>query len=129
MGENTVWTTINAVRNEYRVRPKIFFSGFSAGAFFIQGFTYHYPQSVEALSILSAGLYFNPREFPVYVPMLVVIGGSDNSTAIQTSKLFVDELQNIGFDVNYEVIPGMGHTVNKKGIDLTINLFRETMQE
>jgi len=129
VGESTVWSAISAVKKEYKVKPKIFFSGFSAGAFFIQGFTYHYPQSVNALSILSAGLYFNPREFPVYVPMLVVIGDQDNGTAIQSSKLFVDELKKLGFDVQYEVIPGMGHTVNKKGMNLTIELFRNTMQE
>lgn len=129
VGERTVWSAISEVKKDYRVKSKMFFSGFSAGAFFIQGFTYHYPGYVGGLSILSSGVYLNPREFPVYVPMLVVIGDRDDGTAVQTSKLFSDELQNIGFDVQYEVIPGMGHTVNKKGVNLTIELFRTTMQK
>jgi len=127
VGENTVWSAVNAVRQEYRIKPQMFLSGFSAGAFFIQGFTYHYPQYVKGLSILSAGLYLNPKEFPTYVPMLVVVGDRDNATAVQTSKLFADDLRSIGFDIQYEVMPGVGHTVTSKGVKLTIDLFRKTM--
>lgn len=126
VGENTVWHAINAVKKEYRVKPRMFFSGFSAGAFFIQGFAFHYPEYVNGLSILSSGVYLNPREFRLLIPMSVVIGDQDNSVAVQTSKLFVNNLQAIGFDVHYEVLPNVGHTVTQKGVDLTIDLFRKT---
>lgn len=126
VGENTVWSAIGEVKKNYRVRQQMFFSGFSAGAFFVQGFTYHYPQYVSALSILSAGVYLNPQMFINLVPMVVVIGGADDPNAVQTSQMFVSNLQKFGFDVQYKVLPGVGHVVTNEGIDLTIELFRRT---
>lgn len=126
VGENTVWSAVGEVKKTYRVKQQMFMSGFSAGAFFIQGFTYHYPQYVNGLSILSAGLYLNPSAFINLVPMVVVIGGADNPDAVQTSQMFVSNLQKFGFDVQYAVLPGVGHVVTNEGIDLTIELFRRT---
>ncbi len=126
VGERTVWSAVGAVKKNYRVKQQMFMSGFSAGAFFIQGFTYHYPQYVSGLSILSAGVYLNPSMFVNLVPMVVVIGGADNPNAVQTSQMFVSDLQKFGFDVQYTVLPGVGHVVTNEGIDLTIELFRRT---
>jgi phospholipase/carboxylesterase len=127
VGENTVWSAIGEVKKEYHIRQRMFFSGFSAGAFFIQGFTYHYPQYVSGLSILSSGFYVNPNMFPEIIPILVVIGDSDNASAVQTSQRFVGDLQKYGFNVQYRVMPGVGHAVTKEGVDLTIDLFRQTI--
>ncbi len=127
VGENTVWSAIGAVKSEHRVKPRMFFTGFSAGAFFIQGFTYHYPQYVSGLSILSAGNYLDPNMFAELVPILVVIGDQDNADAVQTSQMFVRDLSQFGFDVQYELMPGIGHTVTKDGVKLTIDLFRKTI--
>lgn len=126
VGENTVWSAVGEVKKTYRVKQQMFMSGFSAGAFFIQGFTYHYPQYVNGLSILSAGLYLNPSAFINLVPMVVVIGGADNPDAVQTSQMFVSNLQKFGFDVQYAVLPGVGHVVTSDGIELTLELFRKT---
>ena len=126
VGENTVWSAVGEVKKEYRVKQQMFLSGFSAGAFFIQGFTYHYPQYVSALSILSSGVYLNPRMFINLVPMLVVIGDHDHPDAVQSSSIFVSNLQKFGFDIQYIVLPGVGHAVTDEGIDLTIELFRRT---
>jgi predicted esterase len=126
VGENTVWSAIGEVKKEYHVKSRMFFTGFSAGAYFIQGFTYHYPQYVNGLSVLSAGLYLNPNLFAEVIPMLVVIGDNDNATAVQTSQMFVRDLRQFGFDVNYELMPGVGHAVTKDGVNLTIDLFRKT---
>jgi predicted esterase len=104
----------------------MFFNGFSAGAYFIQGFAYHYPQYVSGLSILSAGVYLNPNMFAELVPVLVVIGSSDDQTAVATSHMFVQALQKYGFDVQYEVMPRVGHQVTRRGLKLTIDLFRKT---
>jgi pimeloyl-ACP methyl ester carboxylesterase len=126
VGENTVWNAIGEVKRDYRVKQQMFFSGFSAGAFFIQGFAYHYPQYVSGLSILSAGVYLNPGMFINLVPMLVVIGDRDHPDAVQGSSNFVSTLQQFGFSVQYVVLPGVGHVVTDTGIDLTIELFRMT---
>jgi predicted esterase len=127
VGENTVWSAIGEVKKEYRVRSRMFFTGFSAGAYFIQGFAYHYPQYVNGLSILSAGLYLNPNMFAELIPVLVVIGDSDDATAVQTSQMFVRDLRQFGFDVEYELMPGVGHAVTKDGVNLTVDLFRKTI--
>ena len=129
VGENTVWSAIGEVKKDYRIRSRIFLTGFSAGAYFIQGFTYHYPQYVNGLSILSAGLYLNPNMFAELIPMLVVIGDNDNATAVQTSQMFVRDLKQFGFDVEYELMPGVGHAVTKAGVNLTIDLFRKTIEK
>ena len=99
---------------------------FGRGLFF-QGFNYHYPDLVSGLSILSSGVYLNPGMFAQLVPMLVVIGNADDPTAVQTSQLFVSGLQNYGFDVEYTVMPNVGHTVTKEGVRATLELFRKTM--
>jgi hypothetical protein len=127
VGENTVWGAVGEVKKEYRVRSRMFFAGFSAGAYFIQGFTYHYPRYVSGLSILSAGVYLNPNMFAELIPILVVIGDRDDPTAVQTSQLFVSDLDQFGFDVQYKLMPGTGHTVTKDGVKLTIDLFRKTI--
>jgi predicted esterase len=127
VAENTVWSAITDVERQYLIKPRIFFSGFSAGAYFVQVFTYHYPRAVSGLSILSSGMYMDPKVFPEVIPMLVVIGGSDDAGAVQDSRLFVDELKGYGFDVQYKVMPGVGHTVTDEGVKLTIDLFRETI--
>ena len=127
VGENTVWSAVGEVKKEYRIKKRMFFTGFSAGAFFIQGFTYHYPQYVSALSILSSGFYFRPNLFPEVIPMVVVIGDRDNPDAVRTSQAFVTGLREFGFDIQYEVMTGVGHTVTKDGVNLTIELFRKTL--
>lgn len=126
VGENTVWSAVGEVKKEYRVKQQMFLSGFSAGAFFIQGFTYHYPQYVNGLSILSAGVYLNPRSFVYLVPMVVVIGDADDPIAVQTSSDFVANLRKFGFDVQYEVVPNAGHWVTQEGVDMTLELFGRT---
>jgi predicted esterase len=129
VGENTVWGAIGEVKRDYRVRARMFFAGFSAGAFFIQGFTYHYPQYVSGLSILSSGVYLNPNVFAELVPILVVIGDGDNEDAVQTSQVFVSDLRQFGFDIQYELMPGVGHAVTKDGVKLTLDLFRKTIDK
>ena len=125
VGENTVWSAIGEAKKEYRVRNRMFFAGFSAGAFFIQGFDYHYPQYVSGLAILSSGVYLDPRYFSELIPMTVVIGDADYAEAVQASQMFVDGLRQYGFDVHYELLPGVGHAFTPTAQNLTIELFRK----
>jgi len=125
VGEQTVWSAVGEVKKEYRIQQRMFLSGFSAGAYFIQGFTVHYPQYVRALAIHASGMYVRTSMFMEYVPMLVVIGGRDHPTALQNSLLFSASLQNKGFDVQYVLLPEEGHVVTGTGVNLTIDLFRK----
>jgi dipeptidyl aminopeptidase/acylaminoacyl peptidase len=72
-------------------------------------------------------MYVEPSQFPQLIPMVVVIGASDDSRAVQSSRTFVNGLQGYGFDVQYKILPGVGHSVTKDGIDMTLELFRKTI--
>jgi predicted esterase len=127
VGENTVWSAVTQVRKEYRLSSPMFLSGFSAGAFFVQGFTYHYPQAVSGIAVLSAGNYLGLGLSLRNIPVLVVIGDRDDPSSVQGSQDFVNFLTKSGFDVQYEVLPGVDHRVTRRGRQLTIALFRKTM--
>jgi alpha/beta superfamily hydrolase len=125
VGERTVWSAVMEVQKEYRISPRMFLAGFSAGGFFIQGFAYHYPNAVSGLAILSSTyvlMDLQPR-----APVLVVIGGSDLPGAVGANEEFVRYLNQNGFDAEYEELPGVGHRVTNQGKTLTIELFRKTV--
>lgn len=126
-GETKVFSAINQVRNDYRVAPREFLAGFSAGAQFVQGFTFYHPQYVSGVSVLSAGNYYRPVINARGIPFLVVIGGQDDPVAVHDSQGQVAMLRQDGFDVQYEVLPGVGHTITDQGRELTIALFRKTI--
>jgi dipeptidyl aminopeptidase/acylaminoacyl peptidase len=77
------------------------------------------------LAILSSGVYLDPRYFSELVPVTVVIGDADDPLAVQSSRKFVDGLQQYGFDVHYEVLPGVGHAFTATAQKLTMELFRK----
>jgi predicted esterase len=124
-GETKVFSAINQVRAEYSVAPREFLAGFSAGAQFVQGFTFTNPQYVSGVSILSAGNYYRPNLNAKGIPFLVVIGDQDDSLAVEGSQGLAGMLNQYGFDVEYEKLPGVGHVLTDKGRELTIALFRK----
>lgn len=126
-GEVAVWDAIGAVKKEYRVGTKMFIAGFSAGAQFVQGFVSNYPQYVSGVSVLSAGNYYDVNLGAKDIPFLVVIGDQDHPFSVEQSALFSQYLEQNGFDVQYKALPGVGHTVTKEAIKLTIDLFRKTI--
>lgn len=125
VGERTIWAAVNAVQSEYHVNSRMFIAGFSAGAYFMQGFASHYPNAVSGLAILSTG-YYMPG-FQPNVPVLVVIGSADHPDSIQANELLVSRLQQNGVDVEYYVLSGVGHWTTTKTETLTIDLFRKTV--
>ncbi|MBI2332947.1 MAG: hypothetical protein HYU84_12455 [Chloroflexi bacterium] len=124
VGERTVWSAVNAVQNDYLVSSRMFMAGFSAGAYFIQGFAVHYPNTVSGLAILSSGYY--TTGFP-RVPVLIVIGGADHPESLQANAKLATYLNNKGFDLDYYILPGVGHWATNETKELTINLFRKTI--
>jgi len=124
VGERTVWSAVNAVKAEYRVSSYMFMAGFSAGAYFIQGFAAHYPTSISGLAILSSGYYVTgfPR-----VPVLIAIGGADHPESLQANAELASYLKQKGYNVEYYVLPGVGHWATSKTKELTMGVFRKTL--
>lgn len=125
-GETKVFNDINQLQGAYRLKPREFLVGFSAGAQFVQGFAFRYPQYVSGVAILSAGNYYTPPLGARSIPFLVVIGDQDDPVSILGSAAFSATLGQNGFDVQYQVLPGVGHTVTDQGKQLTIALFRKS---
>jgi predicted esterase len=123
-GERNTWAAINQVSTQYSINPKFFMVGFSAGAQFVQGFCFNYPQSTQAVAVLSAGNYYPPSPQAGGIPFLIVIGDRDDSAAINSSMQFAEALASNGSGVNYWLLPGVGHTITSKTKELTIDLFR-----
>jgi poly(3-hydroxybutyrate) depolymerase len=124
--EAVVWSAINGARALYRVQSKYFLVGHSGGAYFIQGFALHYPQSVNGLAILSSGYFIDMGEGARHIPVLLVIGSIDHPDSIRANEDYFNQLNAKGRDVQYYEIPFAGHSVTDKGKSLTIDLFRKT---
>ncbi|MBN2386219.1 MAG: hypothetical protein JXB85_04310 [Anaerolineales bacterium] len=122
-GERIVLQVLSQVRTDYHLEPRIFLVGFSAGAQFVQGFAFGYPQLVAGVAVLSAGNYYAPTGNARNIPFLVVIGTLDDSTSIAYCEEFVASLQRNGYTVAYHPLPFLGHAVNGSGRRLTIEFF------
>ena len=59
-GEAYTWAAIDQVTAQYNINPRYFLVGFSAGAYFVQGFCFDYPESVQAVAVLSSGYFYRP---------------------------------------------------------------------
>ena len=124
-GEANLLSAVNEVRSQYRLASQEFLAGFSAGAQFVQGFAFRYPQYVSGIAVLSSGNYY-PPSYAARIPMLVVIGDRDDPGAVSTAADFSSTLKQNGFDIQYVVLPGVGHVLTSRGEQLTIDLFRKT---
>ncbi|MBL8062443.1 MAG: hypothetical protein JNK32_05450 [Anaerolineales bacterium] len=124
VGERTVWSAVNAVQQDYLVSSRMFMAGFSAGAYFIQGFGAHYPNAVSGLAILSTG--YATTGFP-RVPVILVIGGADNPESLQVNAALASYLSQNGYDVEYHILQGVGHWATNETKELVIELFRKTI--
>jgi predicted esterase len=123
-GEKNSWAVINLVINQYNIKPGFFLVGFSAGAQFVQGFCFDFPQSVQAVAVLSARHYYSPSPGAKGIPFLVVIGDRDDPAAVSSSMQFSQALANNGSGVNYWLLPGIGHSISNKTKQLTMDFYR-----
>lgn len=125
IGESVVNLAIKDVRSNYRIQPKMFFAGFSAGAYFIQGYAYHFPQSVSGLAVLSTGYAIIGINVPA--PIILVTGNIEPDSSLQANQDFYDHMRKEGHDIEYHILSGVGHWVSGKAKKLTIELFRKTV--
>ncbi len=107
----------------WKLHPKIFLHGFSAGAQFTHRFAFRNPELVVGVSAHSGGswakLEGDDRINPLArsIPFVVSCGEDDQGTGgprgtpprIEGAKLFATNLQSLGFTVELKTWPGIGH--------------------
>ncbi len=125
VGEVMVNSSIENARNNYRVKDKVFLAGYSAGAYFIQGYAYHYPESVSGLAILSTGYTIIGLE--AKVPMLLVNDRVEYPESAKANDDFYKYMIGKGYDIEYHISPGINYWVTDEAKQLTIELFRKTI--
>jgi poly(3-hydroxybutyrate) depolymerase len=123
-GEKTLRAVLKAVRKECHVQDKVFLAGFSAGAQFVQGFTFAYPNLVTGVSVLSSANYYEPSAHASNIPFLVVIGDQDNPAGVKGASLFSDMLKQNGFSIDLRILPGVKHEITDQALELTIDFYR-----
>lgn len=111
-GEEKLTNVLYRATFDYNVESQYFLVGFSAGAQFVQGYAFNYPEKVKAVAVLSAGNYYPPSPAAGGIPFLVLIGSRDDQGAIAMSLQFSQALADNGSSVDYWLIPA-GHQVTK----------------
>jgi predicted esterase len=123
-GERKLFAVLDEVTQTLQIEPVYFLAGFSAGAQFVQGVAFAYPDSVTGAAVLSAGNYMPLDTAAQAVPFQVIIGDGDNPEAVTASQQFVSTMEENQFSVEYYVLPGVGHEVTDEARQLTIDFFR-----
>ncbi len=89
----------------------------------------HNPGSVKAVSVLSSGNYIDPSSGAQGIPFQVIIGDADDPEAVETSQMFARDLQASGSEVDYWLLPGVGHQMTDTARKMTIDFFREQYEK
>lgn len=114
---------IAEIGKTWKLHPKLFLHGFSAGAQFAHRYAFRHPERVAGVSAHSAGSWakldggdiINPAAKGI--PFVVSCGEDDHGTGgppgtptrIEGAKRFAADLQSLGFAVELKTWPGVGH--------------------
>lgn len=111
------------IAQTWKLHPKIFLHGFSAGAQFSHRYAFRHPERVAAVSAHSggswAGLDADDRINPgaKHIPFTVSCGEDDRGSGgppgtpprIEGARRFTAQLRSLGFTVEFKTWPGIGH--------------------
>ncbi len=131
---------LESIGKSWKLHPKIFLHGFSAGAQFTHRFAFKNPDLVAAVSAHSGGSWAKPegedRINPAAknIPFAVSCGEDDHGRGgpegtpgrIDSAKLFTENLRSLGFNVNLKTWPGVGHTQTPEAIAMGRELLQKT---
>ena len=123
-GLKTMARVLNQVARDVSIRDQFFFAGYSAGGQFVQAVLLDYPSISSGAAILAAPYYYPAENRANHVPVLVMIGQSENPVAIQSAQLYVDQLKRNGYSVTAEFPAGVDHRLTRGMIDKTLELYR-----
>jgi len=108
--------------HEYKLYPKAFVTGFSAGAQFAHRFALENPQLVVGCAAHSAGSWGMPNAKARGVPFVVTCG-EDDKERIGLAKEFARDAKSKGFQVSSAWFKGVGHSFCPDGQKMTKDLF------
>jgi predicted esterase len=127
-GNNKLLAILNQVHKDYFVRNQIYLAGFSAGGQFVQGFTISYPQYVAAVSIIAPGNNYDITAGEVSKTFYIMVGDQDNPDLINGAEQLANSMKANRLKVSYFLIPGIGHQINDREIELTLELYRQKIK-
>lgn len=114
---------LGAVSQDYNIRSKTFYVGFSAGAQFVIGYSFTYPDFVSGVSIISTSDYFPLTSVAARrIPFLITVGDQDPNR-IDVAKDFNALLTRSGFSSDYYILEGVEHEISASAINLTLRFF------
>ncbi len=123
-GERALLGILRQARKEYNLERQVYLAGFSAGGQFVQGFAFQYPDDVYAVTVLSAGNYYEPDLQADHIPFQVIIGERDHPQSLENAVEFGERLEQGGFEYELHILPGVGHQVTRAGQEMTIEFYR-----
>jgi predicted esterase len=123
-GERALLGTLRQARREYNLERQVFITGFSAGGQFVQGFAFQHPDDVYAVTVLSAGNYYEPERQAAHIPFQIIIGERDLTQSLENAKAFGEMLEQGGFEYELYILPDVGHEVTRAGQEMTIEFYR-----
>ena len=128
---------IAEVAKSWKIHPKVFLHGFSAGAQFVHRFAMKNPEMVAGVSAASAGSWstrgfgeINPAAS--HIPFAISCGQYDREKSMPSSPLsrlewmqdFAKALEAEHFDVKSRVIPNIGHKATAETMALAEACFQ-----
>jgi pimeloyl-ACP methyl ester carboxylesterase len=123
-GEAKLLAVLGQVFSGFSVYQQVFLAGLSAGGQFVQGFAFDYPQYVAGVSVIAPGNVYQPSGSAYAKPFYVMVGDRDNPNIIEGSKQLARNLSGLGYPVHYFEMPGVGHQLVEREIELTLELYR-----
>jgi predicted esterase len=112
---------------EQTLQPKIFLAGFSAGGQFVHGYAFTNPNYVVGVSAIAPGNYYEPSSTSRHIPFLVIVGDGDDPGNVENAKQLAWLLGQAGYSVELHVLEGEGHTVSEEAIEITLDLYDQTV--
>lgn len=80
---------------------------------------------IGALVSFAGMLPLRPTATSDRMPILLVHGQDDPRIPAQASKAAAGQLRSAGFDVDLEVLPGVGHTISPEGAENALTFFKK----
>ena len=82
---------------------------------------------IGALVSFAGLLPLRPAVMSNRMPILLIHGQDDSSIPAKASKAAAGQLRTAGFDVELEVLPGVGHTITPEGAEIALAFLRKQL--